>query len=70
LNETELKTHILKDAYNSTGDFKTGTEIYLCGLFDTFNSVEKDIFLVDKERENLELLLQANDLNILEELFV
>lgn len=57
LNEKELKAHILKDAFNTSGNFKTGTEIYLCGLYENFNSVEKDIFLIDGCKDKIDLLL-------------
>jgi hypothetical protein len=55
----DFKAHILKDYFNKEKNFQTGTEIFLCSLNYTFNSYEKDIFLISesKKRDKTDLHL-------------
>ena len=46
-NVEDLKDHIKKDLYGPDRTFQCGTEIYLCGIKQPFNSCDGDIVLID-----------------------
>jgi len=54
----DFKQHLLKSCISSSGTFSTGTEIYLCGLKESFNSYENDIFMIE-ERKKKDLALMT-----------
>lgn len=44
MNIEEMEQHILNDIVDAQGNFQTGTEIYLLGLYQPFQSIEYDIY--------------------------